>query len=56
MGGFELLIQLESLKPWPETSTLMRRVEFHKSNFQTGSFIWLEGTGVEKSEDNLLVR
>ena len=26
MGGFELLIQLESLKPWPETSTLMRRV------------------------------
>ena len=37
VDGFELLIQLESLKPWPETSKLMRWVEFHKNNCQTGS-------------------
>ena len=30
VGGFELLIQLESLEPWPETSKLVRRVEFLK--------------------------
>ena len=30
VGSFELLIQLESLEPWPETSKLIRRVEFHK--------------------------
>ena len=37
VGSFELLIQLESLEPWPETSKLVRRVESHKSNCQTGS-------------------